>query len=164
MSSYERVLDSKISCQLVLIGINNNTTRSSIMNTSQHLIANRVDDSFVPSKNIEKIVIYSILFVIASIGNTTSFVALLFMKKNKSDPANSSSSSSKMRIRLLLMNLCIADLIVTYIHMPLEIVWAITNSWLAPNSVCKLMMFLRTFGSYLSSFVLITITIGNLFY
>ena len=103
---------------------------------------------------MEKITIYSILFIIACIGNTTAFVALLFMNK-------SSLKSSKIRIRLLLMNLCIADLIVTYIDMPLEIVWAITDRWLAGDIVCKLMMFLRTFGLYLSSFVLITITIGK---
>ena len=40
-------------------------------------------------RQYEKIIIYSVLFVIASVGNTTSFVALLFMnkerkKKNKS--------------------------------------------------------------------------------
>ena len=103
---------------------------------------------------MEKITIYCILFIIACIGNTTAFVALLFMNK-------SNLKSSKIRIRLLLMNLCIADLIVTYIDMPLEIVWAITDRWLAGDIVCKLMMFLRTFGLYLSSFVLITITIGK---
>ena len=106
------------------------------------------------TRQMEKIFIYCILFIIASIGNTTAFVALLFMNKPN-------LKSSKARIRLLLMNLCIADLIVTYIDMPLEIVWAITDRWLAGEVVCKLMMFLRTFGLYLSSFVLITITIGK---
>ncbi len=45
--------------------------------------------------------------------------------------------------------------------MPLEIIWAITDSWLAGDIMCKLMMFLRTFGLYLSSFIIITITIDR---
>lgn len=108
------------------------------------------------TKHTEKIYIYAILFIIASIGNSTSFVALLFMNKS----TNKNFKNSRSRIRLLLMNLCIADLMVTYIHLPLEIIWAYTDSWQAGEIMCKLMMFLRTFGHYLSSFVIITISIG----
>lgn len=109
------------------------------------------------TKHTEKIFIYTILFIIASIGNSTSFVALLFMNKS----TNKNFKNSRSRIRLLLMNLCIADLMVTYIHLPLEIIWAYTDSWQAGEIMCKFMMFLRTFGHYLSSFVIITISIGN---
>lgn len=104
--------------------------------------------------NWEKIAIYSILFVIASIGNTTSFIALLFMSRQN-------RSQNFTRIRMLFMNLCIADLMVTYIHLPLEIVWAYTDAWLAGEFMCKLMMFVRTFGLYLSSFIIIAITIDR---
>jgi gonadotropin-releasing hormone receptor len=45
--------------------------------------------------------------------------------------------------------------------MPLEIAWAYTDSWLAGDIICKLMLSLRTFGFYLSSSVLITITIDR---
>lgn len=105
--------------------------------------------------HIDKIVIYSILFLLSSIGNTTSFIALLNMKKRKN------FNQSKYRIRLLFLNLCIGDLMVTFIHMPLEIAWAYTDSWLAGDVVCKLMLSLRTFGFYLSSSVLIAITIDR---
>lgn len=56
--------------------------------------------------NWEKIAIYSVLFVIASIGNTTSFIALLFMSRQN-------RSQNFTRIRMLFMNLCIADLMVS---------------------------------------------------
>lgn len=105
--------------------------------------------------HVDKIVIYSILFALASIGNTTSFIALLNMRTRKN------CVQSKNRIRLLFLNLCIGDLMVTYIHLPLEIVWAYTDSWLAGEIMCKLMLSLRTFGFYLSSSVLIAITIGK---
>lgn len=119
---------------------------------------NSIQIPIMGAKNMEKIVIYTVLFFLSSIGNTTSFIALLFMNKNN----NSNFKNSRSRIRLILMNLCIADLMVTYILLPLEIIWAMTNSWLAGETMCKLMMFLRTFGLYLSSFVIITITIGKL--
>jgi gonadotropin-releasing hormone receptor len=45
--------------------------------------------------------------------------------------------------------------------MPLEIAWAYTDSWLAGDLACKFMLSLRTFGFYLSSSVLIAITIGK---
>lgn len=57
----------------------------------------------------EKVVIYSILFVISSIGNTTSFIALLFMNRLN-------RSQNFTRIRMLFMNLCIADLMVYIIQ------------------------------------------------
>jgi hypothetical protein len=58
-------------------------------------------------RQYDKIIIYSILFVIASVGNTTSFVALLFMNKERKK-----KNKSKSRIRLLMMNLCMGDLMV----------------------------------------------------
>lgn len=52
--------------------------------------------------------------------------------------------------------------------MPLEIAWAATVQWLAGDVMCRVMMFTRTFGLYLSSYVLICIAIDryekNLFY
>ena len=57
-------------------------------------------------QQFDKIIVYSILFLIASIGNTTSFIALLFMKKKNN------LKTSQSRIRLLFMNLCVADLMV----------------------------------------------------
>lgn len=45
--------------------------------------------------------------------------------------------------------------------MPLEIAWAGTVQWLAGDLMCRLMMFTRTFGLYLSSFVLICIAIDR---
>ena len=51
----------------------------------------------------EKIIIYSILFLVSSIGNTSSFITLLLKKKK----------AAKSRVRLLFLNLCVADLLVT---------------------------------------------------
>ena len=77
------------------------------------------------------VTIYSILFVISSIGNTTVFISLV---KNR---------NRKLRINLLILNLTIADLIVTYIMIPMEICWRITNEWLAGDLMCRIMQAFR---------------------
>ena len=77
------------------------------------------------------VIIYSILFVISSIGNTTVFISLV---KNR---------NRKLRINLLILNLTIADLIVTYIMIPMEIGWRITNQWLAGDFMCRIMQAFR---------------------
>ncbi|KAH9633192.1 hypothetical protein HF086_017747 [Spodoptera exigua] len=50
---------------------------------------------------------------------------------------------------------------VTFLMMPLEIAWAGTVQWLAGDLMCRVMMFTRTFGLYLSSFVLICIAVDR---
>lgn len=87
------------------------------------------DELYMSSKVV--VTIYSILFVISSIGNTAVFISLL---KNR---------NRKLRINLLILNLTIADLIVTYIMIPMEIGWRITNEWLAGDLMCRIMQAFR---------------------
>ncbi|XP_017770687.1 PREDICTED: gonadotropin-releasing hormone II receptor-like [Nicrophorus vespilloides] len=96
------------------------------------------------------IIVYSILMVFSSIGNIT--VLVLILKRRKSSPS---------RINTALMHLAIADLLVTFLTMPLEIGWAYTVQWKAGDAMCRIMTFFRTFGLYLSSFVLVCISIDR---
>lgn len=45
--------------------------------------------------------------------------------------------------------------------MPLEIGWSITVSWEAGDAMCRIMAFFRMFGLYLSSFVIVCISIDR---
>jgi len=65
------------------------------------------------------------------------------------------------RINLFLLNLAIADLLVTFLMMPLEIGWNATVSWNAGDGMCRFMSFFRIFGLYLSSFVLVCISLDR---
>lgn len=94
---------------------------------------------------------FSILFVISSIGNST--VLYLLTKRRLRGPST--------RIDIMLMHLAIADLLVTFLLMPLEVAWAYTVQWKSTDFVCRLMSFFRVFGLYLSSFVLICISIDR---
>lgn len=93
---------------------------------------------------------HSILMVISAIGNGT--VLVLLIRRRLKSPS---------RIDTMLMHLAIADLLVTFLLMPLEIGWAYTVMWLAGDMMCRIMSFLRVFGLYLSSFVLICISVDR---
>ncbi|KAH7643064.1 gonadotropin-releasing hormone receptor-like [Dermatophagoides farinae] len=110
---------------------------------------NQTEELYMSSKIV--VIIYSILFIISSIGNTTVFISLI---KNR---------HRKLRINLMILNLTIADLIVTYIMIPMEICWRITNEWLAGDVVCRIMQAFRAFGPYLSSMVLVCISLDRYF-
>lgn len=45
--------------------------------------------------------------------------------------------------------------------MPFEIGWSITVSWEAGDAMCRIMAFFRMFGLYLSSFVIVCISIDR---
>ena len=51
---------------------------------------------------------------------------------------------------------------VTFLMMPLEIGWNVTVTWQAGDSTCRIMSFFRTFGLYLSSFVIVSISLDRL--
>lgn len=96
------------------------------------------------------ITVYSVLMVISAIGNITVLTVLIRRRMRGSS-----------RIEIMLTHLAIADLLVTFLMMPLEIGWAATVSWRAGDTMCRVMAFFRTFGLYLSSFVLCCISIDR---
>lgn len=99
------------------------------------------------------IIAYSFLFVIATTGNFSVFFTVLKqLRRTKSS-----------RIGLLILHLSIADLLVTFGVIPLEIVWRITVQWYGGNLLCKVCKFFSAFGLYLSSMVLICISLDRYF-
>lgn len=103
------------------------------------------------SDNLMSVVAYSCLFVIAAVGNLTVFITLFRTRRRKS------------RVNTFIMHLAIADLIVTFIMLPLETAWHIAVAWHAGEFACRLLMFFRAFGFYLSSFVLVAISLDRYF-
>ncbi|XP_058805692.1 adipokinetic hormone/corazonin-related peptide receptor variant I isoform X2 [Phymastichus coffea] len=100
--------------------------------------------------HVVSIVTYSILMVISSIGNITVLVLLLTRR-----------DSARSRINNMLIHLAIADLLVTFLMMPVEIGWASTVTWRAGDAMCRISSFFRMFGLYLSSFILICISLDR---
>ena len=53
------------------------------------------------------------------------------------------------------------NLQVTFLMMPLEIAWAMTVSWWAGDFICRLCSFFRIFGLFLSSNIVVCISIDR---
>lgn len=118
--------------------------------------SNASTDALPPSLGFDDnaktdIIIYCVMFVVAAAGNLTVFITLCRNRHRKS------------RVNLMIMHLAAADLMVTLINFPLEVGWRLTTQWLAGNLACKFLQFLRAFGLYLSSLVLVCISLDRYF-
>ncbi|KAJ8304010.1 hypothetical protein KUTeg_017593 [Tegillarca granosa] len=101
--------------------------------------------------SVLSVIAYCCLFVVAASGNLMVLITLFRTRRIKS------------RVNLFIMHLSIADLIVAFIMLPLETAWHITVSWQAGDAACRILMFFRALGFYLSSFVLVTISLDRYF-
>ncbi|GFX88610.1 gonadotropin-releasing hormone receptor [Trichonephila clavipes] len=99
--------------------------------------------------SIREIVLYSFMFFLSVFGNFPVFVSLIENKQQES------------RVNLMITHLVIANLIVTFIVIPLEIAWNITVKWMVGNIACKILVCIRSFGQYLSSSVLVCISVDQ---
>lgn len=141
------ILDSVSELEIESISLNSSnwTTNATIGNSELPYYLTFNEDS------IREVVLYSLMFTLASGGNIPVFVTLIRNRHRKS------------RVNLMIMHLAIADLIVTFVMIPLEIAWRITVAWIAGNVACKIMLFMRAFGPYLSSMVLVCISLDRYF-
>ena len=101
--------------------------------------------------NLVSVVSYGVLFIISAVGNLTVFITLLRIRRRRS------------RVNLFIMHLSAADMIVTFVMLPLEVAWHISVGWNAGDVACRILMFFRVFGFYLSSFILVTISLDRYF-
>ncbi|KFM64201.1 Gonadotropin-releasing hormone receptor, partial [Stegodyphus mimosarum] len=137
------------------IGVDNETLNLSVSNNSNLNLSTAFPE--LPyyltfnEDSIREVILYSLMLVLAAAGNIPVFVTLIRNRHRKS------------RVNLMIMHLAIADLIVTFVMIPLEIAWRITVAWIAGNAVCKIMLYMRAFGPYLSSMVLVCISLDRYF-
>ena len=96
-----------------------------------------------------KTIVLSVMFVISLIGNTATLVQMFRMRRRRST------------INTLIMNLAVADLVVTFFCNVTDAVWASTVQWLAGNAMCKVVKFLQVFGLYLSTYIIVIISIDR---
>ncbi|KAM8920956.1 gonadotropin-releasing hormone II receptor-like [Pelodytes ibericus] len=67
----------------------------------------------------------------------------------------------KSHIRILIINLAAADLLITFIVMPLDAVWNVTVQWYAGDVACRILMFLKLVAMYSSAFVTVVISLDR---
>ena len=96
-----------------------------------------------------KTVVLSAMFVISLIGNTATLIQMFRMRRRRST------------INTLIMHLAVADLIVTFFCNVTDAVWASTVQWYGGNALCKLVKFLQVLGLYLSTYIIVIISIDR---
>ncbi|KAF6721342.1 Gonadotropin-releasing hormone II receptor [Oryzias melastigma] len=72
-----------------------------------------------------------------------------------------SGHKRKSHVRVLIVNLTVADLLVTFIVMPLDATWNITVQWLAGDAACRFLMFLKLQAMYSCAFVTVVISLDR---
>ncbi|XP_064620462.1 gonadotropin-releasing hormone receptor-like isoform X2 [Lineus longissimus] len=96
-----------------------------------------------------KTVILSIMFLFSLVGNVATIVQ---MNRNRAKHST---------IHTLILQLATADLIVTFFCTACEAIWSSTIQWYAGNFMCKGVKFLQVFGLYLSTYIIVIISVDR---
>lgn len=83
------------------------------------------------SASLTKIIFFGTMFVISLIGNVATLVQMRRLRRRKST------------INTLIVNLALADLLVTFFCTAGETAWAVTVQWLAGDAMCKLVKYMQ---------------------
>ena len=97
--------------------------------------------------------VYTLLFCLSSIFNLT----IIFYLKRK-------NLHEQSRIHRFMFQLIVADLMITFITIPLEVGWKLSVYWRAGDISCRVLQVLRPMGIYLGSFIIVSLCIDRYIY
>ncbi|XP_039608713.1 gonadotropin-releasing hormone II receptor-like isoform X2 [Polypterus senegalus] len=92
-----------------------------------------------------------VLFTFAATSNLAVLVSVLRGRGRR----------QSSHIRPLILSLALADLMMTFVVMPLDAVWNITVQWYAGDALCKILCFLKLFAMHSSAFILVVISMDR---
>lgn len=99
--------------------------------------------------SLVKTVVLILLFTISFIGNTATLIQMYRVRKRRST------------INTLIVNLAVADLIVTFFCMAAEAIWALTVQWVAGVAMCKMLRFIQGTGLLVSTYITVVISLDR---
>ncbi|XP_007538756.2 gonadotropin-releasing hormone II receptor-like [Erinaceus europaeus] len=111
----------------------------------------QVEDSELPTFSAAakvRVGVTIVLFVSSAGGN----LAVLW-----SVTRQQSSQFRRSPVRRLFAHLAAADLLVTFVVMPLDATWNVTVQWLAGDIACRILMFLKLVAMYAAAFLPVVI-------
>lgn len=98
-----------------------------------------------------RVVATLVLFVFAAVSNLS---VLLSVTRGRGRRLAS-------HLRPLIASLASADLVMTFVVMPLDAVWNVTVQWYAGDAMCKLMCFLKLFAMHSAAFILVVVSLDR---
>ncbi|KAG8173728.1 hypothetical protein JTE90_013190 [Oedothorax gibbosus] len=66
-----------------------------------------------------------------------------------------------MRFDVMILNKTVADMMVIFLMVPIEVLWKVTVEWVAGDPACRLLLFIKAFGHYSASMVLLCMCIDR---
>ncbi|TKS71601.1 Vasopressin V2 receptor [Collichthys lucidus] len=117
------------------------------LNDSDFLDAQDVDRDEILAK--VEIALLSIIFVSAAILNTTLLFVLWTQRKQMS------------RMRVFVFHLYLADLVVAFFQVCPQLIWDITDRFVGPDLVCRLVKYFQVFGMFSSTYMIVVMTVDR---
>ena len=107
-----------------------------ISTTDAHNGTNTSDIEYEPAPTftavmLTRCILFGVMFVISFIGNVATLVQMRRLRRRKST------------INTLIVNLALADLLVTFFCIAGDAAWVITVQWLAGNFMCKFVKYMQ---------------------
>ncbi|XP_076013277.1 gonadotropin releasing hormone receptor 1 [Genypterus blacodes] len=92
-----------------------------------------------------------VLFVFAAISNLSVLISVCCGRGHR----------LAAHLRPLIASLASADLVMTFVVMPLDAIWNITVQWYAGDIMCKLLCFLKLFAMHSAAFILVVVSLDR---
>ncbi|KAM9419377.1 gonadotropin-releasing hormone II receptor-like [Salvelinus alpinus] len=92
-----------------------------------------------------------VLFVFAAFSNLSVLISV----------ARGRGRRLAAHLRPLIASLASADLVMTFVVMPLDAAWNVTVQWYAGDAMCKLLCFLKLFAMHSSAFILVVVSLDR---
>ncbi|XP_036387037.1 vasopressin V2 receptor [Megalops cyprinoides] len=120
-------------------------------NTSNLRLATELTDDQPRDENLAtiEIALLSIIFLSAGILNCGLLLVLWRRRKQLS------------RMRVFVFHLCLADLVVAFFQVCPQLMWDITDRFLGPDLVCRLVKYLQVVGMFASTYMIVVMTIDR---
>ncbi|KAM4740456.1 vasopressin V2 receptor [Anableps anableps] len=96
-----------------------------------------------------EIALLSIIFIAAGLLN---FGLLLVLWKRRKQLS---------RMRVFVFHLCVADLVVTFFQVCPQLMWDITDRFVGPDLLCRLVKYLQVVGMFASTYMIVVMTIDR---
>ncbi|KAF7208615.1 vasopressin V2 receptor [Nothobranchius furzeri] len=96
-----------------------------------------------------EIALLSVIFVTAAILNTALLLVLWKQRKQMS------------RMRVFVFHLCLADLVVAFFQVCPQLIWDITDRFVGPDLVCRLVKYLQVLGMFSSTYMIVVMTVDR---
>ncbi|XP_049894105.1 arg8-vasotocin receptor-like [Epinephelus moara] len=96
-----------------------------------------------------EIALLSAIFISAAILNTSLLLVLWRQRKQMS------------RMRVFVFHLCLADLVVAFFQVCPQLMWDITDRFVGPDLVCRLVKYLQVLGMFSSTYMIVVMTVDR---